>query len=432
MVMVDQDTTTTGHIRFLDALTVLSRLSTAVFLYLSSHYLTLFDASPRTLVAPSAFPSFTSALLRWDVFHFAKIAKDGYSYDHHWAFFPGVPLLLRVADRLPAFFYDNSTSAFAWLALLHTLLAIPTTRTIYHLTSIHFRSPSFALLTALLSLLPASPVVLYFAPYAEPIFTFLSYRGMCTQICVAMLLTFRSGFLRTVGMLACARKRYLCASLSFALAAAFRSNGVLLALYVPWSLLIDPLLRSSTLPRPSVAFRACIHALIPLLPSLSHQLNAYRIFCVATVTTDAKPPQWCGHLIPSIYSHVQRAYWHVGFLSYWTPAQLPNIALALPLLVPLLFYSISHISSLLRRKSGDLRPLTTTAHAVHAIVLGMTLLTHAHTQIALRLLPSLPSTYWAAATLLVERPRWGRAYIIWVVLWGIASVILWASFLPPA
>ena len=171
---------TTGHVRLLDALTVLSRVLTAVLLYLSSHYLTLFDASPRTLLAPSASPAFASALLRWDVIHFAGIAKDGYSCDYRWAFFPGVPLLLRVADRLPTFFSDNATSPFAWLALLHVSLAIPTTRAIYHLTSIHFRSPSFALLTAFLSLLPGSPVTLYFAPYAEPIFTFLSYQGACT------------------------------------------------------------------------------------------------------------------------------------------------------------------------------------------------------------------------------------------------------------
>jgi phosphatidylinositol glycan class V len=171
-----------GHVRLLDALTVLSRVLTAALLYLSSHYLTLFDASPRTLLAPSASPSFASALLRWDAFHFASIAKDGYSYEHHWAFFPGVPLLLRVADCLPALFFDNTTSAFAWVALLHLSLAIPTTRAIYHLTLIHFRSPSFALLTAFLSLLPASPATLYFAPYAEPIFTFLSYQGACTYL----------------------------------------------------------------------------------------------------------------------------------------------------------------------------------------------------------------------------------------------------------
>jgi phosphatidylinositol glycan class V len=196
--------------------------------------------------------------------------------------------------------------------------------------------------------------------------------------------------------------------------------------------LVDPLLLSHTLPRPSVVFRACIHALIPLLPSLLHQLNAYHIFCVAPSPPSAERPPWCDYLIPSIYTHVQRTYWHVGFLSYWTPAQLPNIALALPLLVPLLFYSASQLSSLLCGKSGGLRPSTTTAHAMHAMILCLTLLTNAHTQIALRLLPSLPITYWSAAALLLERPWWGRTYVIWAVLWGTLSVLLWASFLPPA
>ena len=192
MVGVGHDTER-EHVRLLDALTVLSRVLTAASLYLSSHHLPLFDASPRALLAPSSFPSFASALLRWDAFHFAGIAKDGYSYEHHWAFFPGVPLLLRVADRLPALFFDDTTSAFTWVALLHASLAIPTTRAIYHLTLIHFRSPSFALLTALLSLLPASPATLYFAPYAEPIFTFLSYKGAFTYLYKLLFLTFCSG-----------------------------------------------------------------------------------------------------------------------------------------------------------------------------------------------------------------------------------------------
>lgn len=167
------------HLRLLDWLTVLSRLLAATLLYLSSYYLTPFDSSPSTLLAPSAFPSFTYSLFRWDAFHFTAIAKNGYSHEHHWAFFPGVPMLLRAADCLPALFLDAATP-LSWLALLHTAIAIPTTRAIYHLTLIHFQSPSFALLTALLSLLPASPATLYFAPYAEPIFTFLSYQGACT------------------------------------------------------------------------------------------------------------------------------------------------------------------------------------------------------------------------------------------------------------
>lgn len=182
MLDIHRDHQTSQHIRLLDRLTLLSRALAAALLYLSSSYLTLFDASPRTVLPPSAVPSFASSLFRWDAFHFTSIAKDGYSYEHHWAFFPGVPLLLRAADHLPTLFLDDATSALSWLALLNAAIAIPTTRAIYHLTLTHFCSPSFALLTALLSLLPASPATLYFAPYAEPIFAFLSYQGMCAYL----------------------------------------------------------------------------------------------------------------------------------------------------------------------------------------------------------------------------------------------------------
>ena len=166
------------HIRLLDSLTVLSRVSVAALLYLTSSYLPLFDASPHIVLAPSStLPSFSSSLLRWDAFHFTAIAKAGYSREHHWAFFPGVPSLLRFAASL-SLPVDGPAAGLAGVALIHTVIAIPTTRAIYHLTLTHFRSPSFAFLSALLSLLPASPVTLYFAPYAEPIFTFLSYAGV--------------------------------------------------------------------------------------------------------------------------------------------------------------------------------------------------------------------------------------------------------------
>jgi len=71
---------TAQHVHLLDWLTVLSRVFAAALLYLSSSYLTLFDASPRLLLAPSAFLSFPSSLLRWDAFPFTPIAKDGYFY----------------------------------------------------------------------------------------------------------------------------------------------------------------------------------------------------------------------------------------------------------------------------------------------------------------------------------------------------------------
>jgi hypothetical protein len=85
------------------------------------------------------------------------------------------------------------------------------------------------------------------------------------------------GSLRAIGMLACVRAQYRRASLYFSAVAAFRSNGILLALYVPWSSLIDPLLLSSTVPHTRAlpasmpCSRSC-HRTLTSSPHLPHLL----------------------------------------------------------------------------------------------------------------------------------------------------------------
>ena len=71
-------------------------------------------------------------------------------------------------------------------------------------------------------------------------------------------------------------------------------------------------------------------------------------------------------------------------------------------------------------------------HALHALAIALVLLFAAHTQIALRQAAALPTTYWAAAWLVAEHPRAGKAWVTWSVVWGAVSVVLWAVFLPPA
>lgn len=42
---------------------------------------------------------------------------------------------------------------------------------------------------------------------------------------------------------------------------------------------------------------------------------------------------WCRRPVPNLYSHIQSAYWGVGFLRYWQWKQLPNFLLAAPALL---------------------------------------------------------------------------------------------------
>jgi len=147
-----------------------------------------------------------------------------------------------------------------------------------------------------------------------------------------------------------------------------------------------------------------------------------------------------------IYSHAQDKYWNVGFLRYWTVSNIPNFILALPILFNVYAFGAFYLSRLPRIYPGlFVRHPTKTEgddslflvpsllpHVLHALVLTLLLTFNAHVQIALRVLPSVPVVYWAATRLVIERPGWGRAWVTWSVVWGAASCVLWAVFLPPA
>ena len=155
-------------------------------------------------------------------------------------------------------------------------------------------------------------------------------------------------------------------------------------------------------------------------------------------------PAWCDKTFPSIYSHVQAKYWNVGFMRYWTISNIPNFLLAMPVLLSVYafcaFY-LSHLPSIVPRPFPQCRSteihstflqLTIFPHVIHGLALTLVLTFNAHVQISLRVLPSLPLMHWAAAWLLIERPKWGRAWLVWSVMWYALSCVLWAVFLPPA
>lgn len=173
-------TTTSCHLCLLRIVSPLTRILTALLLYLLSIALPQFDSSPQ-VISPAP-----SALLRWDAFHFAHIAQHGYVHEHEWAFFPGTPLLMRLSGHLLRTIklkLQFEGGEVTWDDLLQggALAALAcdaaTATTLYKLTLHHLRSPHIALIAALLSLLPSSPAALRFAAYSEPFFTLLSYKG---------------------------------------------------------------------------------------------------------------------------------------------------------------------------------------------------------------------------------------------------------------
>ncbi|KAI1789903.1 mannosyltransferase [Ganoderma leucocontextum] len=437
--------------------------------------LPLFDSSPKVLLRPWTEPTsfagslrrtLAAAALRWDTFHFAHIAQEGYVYEHEWAFFPVAPSLMRSLGGLLRSWTPRLGSSDLELedillgGMLGSMLSVHSVLTLYDLTLELLGSPNVALLGSLLSLLPSSPVTLRLAGYSEAIFTWCSYSGM----------------------LYCARRQWLFGAFCFTVAATARSNGIFLCGFLLYGLVVEPVLDHRKV-RPSPAFPPqafklnftvgpqlyvgrtllafALSAMI-LSPFLYLQYGAYRVFCLG----DSKQAPWCDAFPPSIYAYVQSQYWNGGVLRYWTPQQLPNFLLGAPPLALLFAYSLHYLrgtfiprlqalvsspssnprSSLDKSQESDddagappsastpspfLHP-SLAPHAVHALIMALLLLFASHTQIVLRVAASMPCIYWAAAWLLVEQPALGRWWVGWSVVWGAVSCMLWAAFLPPA
>ncbi|KAF8348110.1 glycosyltransferase family 76 protein [Amanita rubescens] len=353
-----------------------------LLLYSTSSILPLFDKSPlltTTPLTPLLYP-----LLRWDSFHFLHIAHSGYLYEHEWAFFPGTPILTR---------YLPPTNILFILVL--AAVACDSSRTLYLLSLHHLQSHTLAYMTLIISLLSSSPVTVRLVPYSEPFFTYLSYKGMFY----------------------CTGKKWLLATISFTLASSFRSNGFLLSGYILWGMILQPLLAAEKLAMSKIG-TAILFTSMVFMPFVYHNYIAYLVFCKSATHV---APAWCVRSLPSIYTYTQSRYWNVGFLRYWSFSQLPNFIIAAPLnrnatdCASMRFYNLS------------LFP-----HLVHSVILSCMLLLNAHAQIILRLAPSMPIVYWAVARLIATRATLGRQWVTWCTIWGIVSIILWTSFLPPA
>ncbi|KAG8903749.1 ER membrane glycoprotein subunit of the GPI transamidase complex-like protein [Tulasnella sp. 403] len=442
------------HKRALRSAYLIARLATAIVIVSASSVLPAFDSS-HLVTQPS--PSLASSLLRWDAFHFSHIALHGYEQEHHFAFFPGTPMLMRLFAEAALWLarmvkissrqFVNESDVLRAGALAAFWLC-DWTADLYDLTLAVAGSPSFALLASLLSLLPLSPPSLLFAPYAEPFFTSLSYKGM----------------------LACTRKQWVKATVCFMLATAFRSNGVMLIGFLIWGLVVDPTIRKLGASIPVIDlgfFQNTLYALFlsvtTILPFALHQYHGYLRFCRSTAgvphptnITELRP--WCEvKPFPLIYTFVQSHYWNVGLLRYWTVSQIPNFLFAAPVLVLIFATTITQLldcvttlkhawtsagpvthredkgsvgirlraaakslvvpehSSRVKHvgKGGPGEDSTCTGsllnrnwkvlpHAIHAFVLSCVLLFASHTQIALRLSSSMPYTYWAAASLVMK------------------------------
>ena len=286
---------------------------------------------PHDIITETAF----GGLDNWDSEYFIFIAQHGYrEFEQSMAFFPLYPLLMRTLSYTvfyPLSFFTSYRSVALISGVAINFIAFPlTTSALYLLTHeiTHNRRLSF-LAAALFCVNPAS--VFMTAVYTECLFAMFAFLGL-------FLLEKHWDWL---------------AALSLSLAAATRSNGILLCgfLAFKWLLYIHDAHSKHTgrfsqllgyaLKRFFITALQCV---IVLLPFAVYQYYAYTLYCTRRVNSvniddtnsNLNKNNWCSWdslLPPFHYSHVQSYYWNVGFLRYFELKQIPNFLLATPMML---------------------------------------------------------------------------------------------------
>lgn len=246
----------------------------------------------------------TPRLARWDAIYFLHAARKGYVYEQEWAFGTGLPLLVRflgsalrglgVAPDVATALEPVVAVAVAHLSHFASVIVL------YKLTmAMNPRDGKAAFLASALHIV--SPAGLFLsAPYGESFHSCLSFMGTLL-------------FARSLANDAHAAKLSLLrmgAGVSFGLATAFRSNGILNGLLFAVSAAGDlySLSHGPTLGKMSTLAATIVGGLCVAIGAVAPQAVAWKRYCsLRGAHVELRP--WCYHRLPSIYDFVQEEYW---------------------------------------------------------------------------------------------------------------------------
>jgi len=313
----------------------------------------IYDPDDKPTILDKIISFLLDGLIRWDGQHFLHVANHGYTFETNIAFFPLYPLIVRLFANLLFWMQEEYAiitfvSAIKLSAVLINLgsflLAVDA---IYDLSRRVLKDEYLAYKAGLLfAINPAS--IFFSAAYSESLNAFLTFYAM--------------------------KKIHKCLSaktcILSCLASATRSNSILNAGFILYSSLktvaTETILyiRMKKNCKEKAEISTTIanilgDAIIPglfniiscVIPFFFFQWFCFTNFCRITKHTPAvpdflieygranllkilgdDPSPWCSDEPPVAYFYIQKHYWNNGFLSYWELKQLPNFALAVPVL----------------------------------------------------------------------------------------------------
>jgi len=363
----------------------------------------------------------------WDSVFFLEIAQHGYRFDQFFAFLPGYPLAIRALASFAPIELSKRNALVLSGFLVSNVSFVIAAVLLFRLGEGVLRDRKLAFRAAILfCITPAS--VFCSSIYTESIFTAASF----------------SGFLLLE------KQNHWTAAVMFAMCTAVRMNGITYIGFI-WlraaqgTLALARQFRRSRLVGVSISIivlngSAMLQCILVMSPFLLHLWNGYRQHC-ASVSNDLRP-KWCESEYPNIYAHVQKSFWNIGFLHYFTANQLPNFALAAPILVlsvaaawgyakldRVRFISGGLVSSAVVPKTG-FGATSCAPYVCHWFGLMMITLPSMHVQVMTRMLVPCPPLYWYAATLF-EHKTWHRsAVLVYFLGYTAAGCLLHSNFLP--
>jgi len=393
---------------------------------------TLKERTPRY---DDGFCSRMQSIAVWDSIHVLRIAEIGdYEYEHSRAFYPALPFLLRFLHRNSDMTMCVLTStALVLNAVVSIVTAVVMEKLAFVLLTnakkvkclcVQFadKCASLARTTALLyCFTPAS--IFHLAPgYTEAMFTFLATYGA---------LSFARGSMYSHKL----DWRYWLnkgtSYVFFALAASFRSNGVLLGIFPACEIAV--LLFAVKRERKYWSQRLTalplhvVGGLCIALPTVLVQHDAYKKFCGPDSRYEKARRPWCAKFPPDVYSFVQSEYWNVGFLNSWRFSQIGNILIG----IPALLFSLHCLYKKYRVVNAFEAPIAALAGDILWLVSCLLCATVTHIQISMRFMSVLAAPYVEIARLGDE---WGHrakySLASFFVAYALVGFVLFCNFYP--
>lgn len=412
------------------------------------------DPHANTTTCSQLTEVFLGGFRRWDAQYLLHIAEHSYTYENTLAFFPLLPYTIRsvsyaVRTVFPAQCSFRDINLIVAI-ILNVFFFIKATTTLYNLTQHIFKDRNYVRITAFLFCFnPAS--IFFSAPYTESLYCWLSFSVM----------------------LNCLKGNFVGAILPFSLALICRSNGTVnFGFFLYYA--VQYLLKANRLFKHlKIVFSLIVASIAGFLSFTGVQYYFYSIFCqrstfemkeyvrmfgiesnfvIAGRSDSAKSP-WCSFPYPLSYSYVQSHYWNVGFLKYYEFKQIPNFLLASPVLILIIYNSISYLvrnSDITMRlglkfKNSSNDKAKQFVYAVHVLFLSIFCLFFVHIQVSTRMIASSsPYLFWICAKYFFENGKRLNAVEIffksktkmtkWISYWFIGYFVigtaLFSNFFP--